>query len=450
VPSGFAATGYGWVTVLFNNPTPAVIPSDTILRVYLKNSSYQVTIDDMMLINAGQPVLNTRMRCSYAGNPFGYDIITGQIGLDTSDSITACFKQRDYLYPLTTNRRFITQNNGTSEPNGWTVSEQEEDCGCAGPCAVTVTEGVAFWAGRQGRRVFTGGAQSKLISLEVKTYWDQINWAGSLGIWVATDTIERMVHFGVPIFPGSLTPTADLPLSYRAVDSVYNVPDPIRQSYRGGMIALELCRKSTVWMRALNCGAMITRNSPVGDGITPLFVVGGGNGQAPGGGSGFGNLYWLNVNKYHDDDYGLIGNGTGNYYVTYGWWTHEVEQAMQQLGMYRKIYTYCAFYVTGVGLVTITPYVDDLSHPWAPVGSTFDSTKGFWVPNATPNPLPSYQLQQTLDNDLEWGLNVTGNRVFFKIQVTPLPGSQDAAFKLQHMLVSGRLEGVFPVRGAVL
>jgi hypothetical protein len=391
------------------------------------------------------------LRVSYAGNPFGYDEDTGVVGLDTNESITACFKQRDYLYPLTPRTRWVTQNNGTTEPADWNISQQEEDCGCCGPCAVTVTEGVAFWAGRNGRRVFTGGAQSKLISLEVQTYWNQINWNAELSVWVATDTIERMVHFGVPL-GASLTPNADIPLSYRAVDAVYNVPDPIRQSFSGRMIALELCRKSTIWYRALNCAAMITVNLPsgnAGEGVAPLFILGGGNGEAPGSGSGYGNVYWLNPNKYTDDDYGIIGNGTGNYYFTYAWWTHDVEQQMQALGMYRKIYAYAALYVTGVGLVTITPYIGDLSHPWGPVGATYDEALGYWVANAEQNPLPSYPLSSTLDHDLEWGLNCVGDRVFFKVQVTPLAGQTDAAFKLQHMIVSGRMEKVFPVRGSV-
>jgi hypothetical protein len=446
---------YAWITMPMSNAMPAVVPSDLIVRIYLQGIDFGKTIliDEVEFINANQPVLNNQMRASYVGNPFGYDEITGIIGLDSDDSITACFKQRDYLYPLTNKGRWITQNNGTTEPYLWPISLQEEDCGCAGPNAVTVTEGVAFWAGRQGRRVFTGGSQSKLVSLEVKGYWDQINWASELFVWVATDTIERMVHFGVPIGPNAITPTADIPLSYRAVDAVYNVPDPIRQSFRGNMIALELCRKSTVWFRALNCGAMITRQLPPGNagtGIASLFVLGGGNGLAPGVGQTFGNLYWLNVNRFSDDDYGVIGNGTGNYYITFGWWTHDTEEAIQQLGSYRKLYGYCGVYITGIGLVTITPYVDDLNHPFIPTGATFNAALGYWVPNVTPNPLPSYQLSQSIDHDLEWALNITGNRVFFKVQVQPLPGQKDAAFKLQHMIVSGRLEQVFPVRGAVL
>lgn len=452
--SEIATAGYTYQVATFNAALPAVIPADTVIRIYLDGVTNTgiVIIDEGALIDSAQPVLNNQLRASYFANPFGYDEITGVLGLNTNDSMTAAFRQRDYLYLLTDNRRFVTQNNGVTEPNGWTVSEQEEDCGCAGPCAVDSTEGVAFWVGRYGRRVFVGGAQSKLVSLEVNSYMKQINWAAGLSCWVTCDPVERIVHFGLPLGEGAGTPTADIPLSYRAVDAVYNVPDPIRQSFQGRMLALELCRKSTIWFRNLNCAAMVTRPLPAesGYGNAPILVLGGGNGQAPGSGVGYGNLYYLNFAKYTDDDYGIIGGGTGNYYFTYGWWSHEKEESIPLLGLYRKLYAYLALHVTGVGQITITPYVDDLNHPWIPVSAVWDAALGYWVPGATQNPLPSYVLSQNIDHDLEWALNVTGNRVFFKIQVTPLAGQTDAAFVLSHMIVSGRMENVFPVRGSVL
>lgn len=449
-----ATTGYSYQVADFSAAMPASVPADTILRIYLDgvtNAAY-IIIDEGLVIDFNQPVLNNQLRASYFGNPFGYDEITGVVGLNSNDSVTAAFRQRDYLYLLTQNRRFVTQNNGVSEPNGWTTSEQEEDCGCCSPCAVDSTEGVAFWAGRYGRRVFVGGAQSKLVSLEVNEYWNQVNWAAELTAWVTVDPIERIVHFGMPLGATAGTPTADIPLSYRAVDAVYNVPDPIRQSFQGRMIALELCRKSTIWFRDLNCAAMVTRPLPSesGYGNAPILVLGGGNGEAPGSGAGYGNLYYLNFQKYTDDDYGAIGGGTGNYYFTYGWWSHDKEESIPLLGLYRKIYTYLAMYVTGIGQITITPYVDDLNHPWIPVTATFDEALGYYVPGVTQNPLPGYKLSSNIDHDLEWALNVTGNRVFFKVQVVPLAGQTDAAFTLQHMIVSGRMENVFPVRGAVL
>lgn len=443
--------GPGWSVATFSAATPAQIPADTVIRIYLQNvtNGTGVNIDELEFINQATPVLNTQLRSSYFGNPFGYDVITGVIGLDTSDSITACFKQRDYLYPLTTKGRFVTQNNGSTEPSGWDVSEQESECGCSSPCAVDVTEGVAFWMGQYGRRVFTGGAQSKLISLEVQNTFETINWKGQLSTWVTVDPIERIVHFGVPT-GAFLTPNIDLPISYRAVDSAYNVPDPIRQSYSGRMIALELCRKSTIWNIKANCATMATRVLPSGEGNAAMFVLGGGNGLKPGLGAGFGNSYYLDPAKFTDDDYGIIGAGTGNFYTTYALWSHDLEQSVQLLGSHRKIYTYISIYVTGVGLLSVTPFVNSLGEPWVPQSAVFNPVTQVWENAGVPQPLPSYQLSADSDHYLEWGLNITGERVFFKISVSPLPGHTDASFSLQDVVVSGRMENILPVRGAVL
>ena len=393
-----------WVTQAFDL-LPNPLPADAILRVYLENAinTVVVRIDEMEIIDQTQPILNTQMRASYVANPFGYDDITGLVGIDSNESITGAFKQRGYLYPLTDRSRFVTQNNGSTEPLDWNVSLADPDCGCAGPCAVTPGAGVALWGGQHGLQIFTGD-NSKKISQELQPTWDRINWTVGLRLWLVNDPIERVIYIGMPL-DAATAPSIVQPISYRSVDSAYNVPDPLHTSYSGKLIATDLCRKSTIWNVTANCGCMITAPLPSGQGVASQMVFGGGNGQAPGLAAGFGELYTLDFDKYTDDDYGIIGRGTGNYYVTYAWWNHEIEEGAPGLGLHRKFYAFLSAYATGIGNLQITPYVDTLSNPVRPLR-------------------PYGLVRENLTHDLEWGMNVSGDRVFFKVQPKPLQVAQ--------------------------
>jgi hypothetical protein len=67
----------GWVSATFSLQMPQSIPSDMALEIFLSNSSNVVTIDDVMIIDADQPVLAQQMRVSYFDNEFGYDVVSG-------------------------------------------------------------------------------------------------------------------------------------------------------------------------------------------------------------------------------------------------------------------------------------------------------------------------------------------------------------------------------------
>lgn len=432
----------GWIQAEFSAPLGLTIPSDTLLRVYLQNVPIggAVQLDELEMIDAQQPVLYNQMRASYPNNPFGYDEETGLVGADTSESFVGAFVQRGYLYINTDDSLFLTQNNGTTEPDGWPVSQVAQNCGASSPCAVDVGAGVAMWAGRYGHQLFTGDTPKK-ISQELQPTWDTINWAVQTSMWLVHDPVQRIVYMGLPT--GTATaPNIIYAMSYRSVDSVYNVPDPLHISYSGKLICSDLCRKSTIWDVEANCGAMVTRN--IGQGNAKQMLFGSGNGQNTG--SAFGNLYFLNFNKFTDDDYGVIDS----YYTTYFHWNHDMEQNVPQLGLHRKIYTYLSAFITGVGNLQITPLVDSLSNAWAPTSTVWDSVNLIWATSSIPNPLPPYQLSTSLTHDLEWPLNVVGDRVAFKVSVSPLPGQTDAYFNLQHIVVAGRMDNVFPVRGAII
>jgi hypothetical protein len=419
-------SSFRWVTAAIS-ALPAASISGVNLNIYLSGvtAGAAITIDEVEIVDSIKPVLSDQLRISYFNNEFGYDENTGLIGLDTSGQMTAAFRQRGTLYMLTdqaTGSMFRTQNNGSTEPNGWGVDEFAKQVDCAGPSAVDTGEGVAWWAGQSGLRIFAGDTPKKL-SQEIQPTWDGIDWTKTLSVFVKNDPLQRMLYTGGAAI-GKV-----LPMSYRSVNTALEPADPLHISFSGKLICSDLCRKWTRWNLPVNCAAMLTQ----GNASQMVF------------GAGFGQLYSLDFSRFTDDDYGTIQS----YYTTYFYWNHEMEQNVPQLGLHRKIYTYLSAYITGVGNVIITPLVDALANAWAPLTSAFDEVTGLWKPGAAAPPI-SEQLSTALDHDLEWRLNVIGDRVAFKVAVTPLTGQTEAYFNLQHIVVAGRMEANMPVRGAYL
>ena len=426
----------GWVTGTF--PALATVPQDAYIKIGFIGAggatANTLIIDELEFIDASQPVLFQQMRLSYFDNEFGYDDETGLLGLDGSAKITAAFKQRSYLYALTDGPLFQTQNNGQTEPDDWSFTDFADACDCFGPNAVDTTEDVAWWAGRSGFRLFLG-SQPKKISQEIQPTWETIDQNAPTQVWVCDDPIERIVYIGVPIGSGSL-PSLVLPMSYRSVDAVYNVPDPLHTSYSGKLIATDLCRKWTRWNLPMCCGAILTR-----PGLQRQMFFGGPQKTFSG------NLYYLNSAKYTDDDFGQISS----YYVTYFFFNHDTESMAPGLGLHQKINTYLTAYVTGVGQIQPLALVNNLNNPWMTTQTVWNPLTQAWGTSGSPqNPIPAYNLTNgVLLNDLEWGLNVnSGARMAIKWYPVPLAGQTDAAFQLTHMVLSSH-EAIIPIRGAL-
>lgn len=418
--ANFLVTGIsttpGWIVAAFSAAMPDPLPADTILRVYLNlvPNGTVVTIDECEFIDADKPVLRQQARGSYFDNPFGYDEITGKIGISEAESFVGAFKARGYLFLLTDKGMFQTQNNGSTEPNDWQIIKAAQDCGCSSPCAVDQNSDLAWWAGQQGVWMYAGGAPDK-ISQPIQVSWHAINWDAQLSIWLRNDPIKRVLYVGIPRDLAT-APNFTYPMNYRG-GGLFS--EPLFTSRAGQLIAGDLVRKWSRWTVKANCAAMLHR------GAIAEMVFGGGNGQAAGLATGFGNLYTLDETQTHDDDYGVIPS----YYVPYFHWAASLREQIPTIGLHRLIYVYLTAFVTGVGKIRITPLVDDMGNPW---------------PNAK-----EYILSPTMTHDLEWGLNVVGERATFKVSVVPFSGT-DAAFQLNHMVVAGRREANFPVRGAYL
>lgn len=426
-----------WSSSPMSQKTPEIFTVDTVVRLYLSgtDAASSVFIDELEFIYADQPVSFDQMRLSYFQNPFGFDAITGIMSLDPSENIVAAFRQRGYLYILSDESLFQSQNNGVTEPVGWNVVQYVGVCGAAGPNAVDFAEEVAYWAGRYGGRVFSGDPVARKITQEIAPTWESINWTAKTTMWVANDPVNRLVFFGIPT-GGTAMPNKVLQLSYRLSDDAYNIPDPVHvSSISARMVATDLGRRWSPWNISMNSAAMCVRELPTG--LAQTMVFGGGNGQAPGEADGFGNLYSLDMFNYPptnpdasewnciDDDYGTINS----YYIPYFFYNHDVEQ-QPMMGQYRHIFNYLALHLTGIGSIRITPYIDSLSKP------------------QTTLPLTPLSFEDP-GFDLEWHPITKGNRVAYKIE--PYIGAPGVGkcFALTHMLVSGRRDMVFPVRGSI-
>ncbi len=237
-------------------------------------------------------------------------------------------------------------------------------------------------------------------------------------MWIKNDPNQRRAYIGVPITP-STTPDTIFVHDYREMDTSAQIAAalPIHITLTGKMKSSDMTRKWTRWNVAANCGEILVRFGNV-----RTFFLGGG-------GAGYGNIYSLDPTYLTDDDYGQMFP----YYFVYFFIDHDQEQ-MLQLGSARKLYKHVSAFITGVGLVTITPYVNSLL-----------------------NPLPSLSLRQLSSdintgtaqpNDLEWVTGIRGQRVAFQISVQPLPGQTDVQMKLQKLIVRMQKDPVALFRGS--
>lgn len=177
----------------------------------------------------------------------------------------------------------------------------------------------------------------------------------------------------------------------------------------------------------MQCGAILNRSKN-----KKRFCVGSG-------GAGFGNVYLFDPNKLTDDDYGQIPPSWTSYFFV----NHEMEQALP-VGAHRKLYDLLALFVTGVGILQITPLADRLGN-----AVKFTTRAGGSLAATT------IRLSQTLNNDIELPCEISCERAAFKISVLPITdpadpqytNGTDAQFNLQHMSVRLQAHPVSPRRG---
>lgn len=416
----------------FSANTPAVIPADTVLRVYATGmvNGQTVVVDEMMIVFTQQPYRDADFRVSYVKNPESYDGVTGDLGAESDSSPIRCTGIiRDTLYIVTADRLHQTRDNG-GEPGTWTVSQIASKCGgVSSRCAVLGKNWMA-WVSQNDSDLslaILDGGDVFQISQEIQGDFSGLNQDAMQNIWAVNDAggSAKRIYIGAPT-GNSTTPNRILPLDYRELDTASEIAShgPIHISLAGKMISSDLARKWTRWNISASSGAILNRSRN-----RKQFCIGSGpNAQ----GASFGNVYFLDPNKFTDDDYGQFFP----YYTTYFFVNHEMEQALP-LGAHRKLYDKFTAFITGVGLVQITPLANRIDNP----------LKGLIPLDINGN--STIALTQTLKNDIELPGEVGAERCAFKVSVLPLPGTTDVSFNLQHLSCRLQAHPVSPLRGRV-
>lgn len=414
--SGATSAGK-FFTADFSAATPAVIPADTLLRFYAVNqaSGQTVTVDETEVVPTLVPQ-NPLAVASYVNNEEAFDNVTGMIGpTDDPAPLLCCSDIRGTLSFHTLGGLHNTNDIAGSEPSAWTVNQVSMSVGALSPWAVDTGqfgngssgEQFDFIASRNGLYVYWG-AEPQKVSQEIQSMWNSVNWDARETVWILNDPVARRVYCGLPI-NGAQAPNTTLCMDYRELNSAQQIADspPVHISFTGKMIASDLTRKWSQMAITANCGALLALSLNLS-----VVSLGGGNGLPPGA-SGFGNCYQFGAYFSTDDDYGQINP----FYWTYGFVSREQEQQLE-VGGFLKLFPYLTLYVAGVGTVGVTPATDAIANAWPPS--------------------PAWPLALTPTGDTQIGLNVSGERCFFKIASQPLTGQTDNGFLLQKMVVGIR------------
>lgn len=418
IPINSIAIVSGYFSAAFSAKTPAVIPSDAVLRVYIINTANleTVTIDEVDVFPTNVPYISTTLRASYNSNPESFDGSTGRIGVSNLDgqAIKACFQLRDILYIVKEGSLYATQDNGSTEPFGWTVSTISKAVGTPSLRGVAVAEEYAFIVNQMGVYMFNGSEPIR-VNQEIKPVsglgqgWDSINWQFGSRIWVTLDINNRHLLIGAPT-GNSQVPNQIFMMNYRELDESYAVANQkaVHMSYTGKMVSWDMSRKWAQWTISANCAAIVRRQN------LSLQVWFGNN-------AGTGKLYQLDPANGTDD-----GVAIQSQYYTFFFVNREMEQGLQ-VGSHRHLYTYLAAFSSGVGILSLTAVADSL---------TSTRTQALAPRSLSSN--PGY--------DLEAGINFSADRVAFKFATDGQAGS---TFFLSKLTVTMKSDPWAPVRGRV-
>lgn len=416
----------------FSDVMPSVIPTD--MQLIITNDGMTNTdwyaIGECEVIFTDQPYRENLARGSYVINPEAYAQTTCDIGPDNDPSpLRSMSMLRNLVLLKTYSGVHEFQDNGTGEPGTWTVNEITRSIGCiamrggdrgqfgSGDTAENWDVTLAY----DGLYIYAGGEFFK-VSQEYQTWFDGINRAYQHLCWVKNDNANKRVLIGVP-WGEATQPNLIFVLDYRELMTAAQIASsgPIHIGLSGKMIASDLTRKWTRWNIPALCGEIIRRPNKVDQLQVGVF--------------GADNLYWFDPEKLTDDDLG----GMVPYYVTYFFINHEMEQALN-LGSHRKLIKKLLAFVSGVGNISWIPLINAMTNP---------------QPATTSRQLIAEASQVgALSEDMEWTMGTRGQRIAFKLQVTPITDPEnplytngtDVQFALSKLIVTMAKDPIMPFR----
>lgn len=422
-------------TLLPQSAVFGIVPSDLLIRIYATGiaNGADVELDRIEPFPTLQPVLTTQLRASYVDNFEAFDGVTGNLGAaQNQQPVRNAFELFDNLYIVKTKSMFWTVDNGTTEPNFWSVKTVSNKCGTPSIHGVDLGEGWAIIVGEAGVYVFIGGEPVK-ISPELDGtgpasggsptpgFWQSINWKYGYTLWVRNDSEKRKLFIGIPIatpnkwmpnFPKNANPTQPnvlLVMDYKELMTAGELQGegPVRLSYTGELKTYSFGRKWSAWSIQACYGDFIDRN----DSTTPLFLCGD---------FGTGKIYQQIPGVFNDD-----GQPERWQYVTYGF-PKSSEAQQVGMGLHDLIADYMSLTIVGSGDLQMIAYPNSLDSP--------DATALY--PETLANPSPC--------GDIEIPLNVAGNRFFIGFS---LNDANDWA-ELSKVVMAMSMDPWAPVRGS--
>lgn len=413
VGSSQLSTTYEEFTVPFSAATPAVIPSDVVLRVYgvfqdSPATTESIYVDDIEIFPAALPCNLSQIRASGVEDPESYDAITGILSVAEANgqALRAAFVLREQLYFVKERSFYVTQDDGMNEPARWTIHEVSRTVGTPSVNGIGTGEDWVVIAGREGLYLYAGSEPVK-ISQEIQPTWDRINWEYGHMVWVRVDTRNKRILCGVPLGSSATAPNTILVCDYRglATGDELAAASPVHfSSITKKLFAFGNSRKWCPWTIVANAAAEIER----GDGTAQVFL---------GNGAGNGKICELNDAQTSDD-----GAAISSYYTTSYFVPSEMEESLQ-VKSHRKLFGYLTAYVEGAGLLNLISFSDAATFSQALVP----------IPLSSPGP-----------RDVELTINVSAERAAFQAGTN----TAGAWFRLQRIVPSLAADPWALVRGS--
>ncbi len=415
----------------------APVPNDLLLRIYATQipNGTTIVIDRNEPFPTEQPNLSTQVTGSYVNNFEAFDE-SGEGGIvdtagENQQDVRSAFTLYDTLYLVKTGSFVSTQDNGSTEPSGWSLRIVSNSVGT--PSIYGVTTGIdepntgeawAIIAGQPGGYIFNGGEPIK-ITEEIQSLWNYINWKYGHTLWVKNDVKNRRIYFAVPLkTPNPWLPTGIIPddsnpttpnvilmLNYKQLNTGSTLAEKVgvHVSYSGRLIASELTRKWSIWTIKAPCAAFLRR----ADKTDQLFL-----GNSDGNGKVF-DLDEAHTMCGQDDCSPMI-----QIYDTYGFVTDEQGQALR-LGSLRKYFSEMFLVVKGHGDLNLRVFPNLLDTPYAM------------------DLLPRIPLPLMAEGDIEVPVDQEGNRLFVQFKTDQI----GACFELSRLMMAMGQSAFSPVRG---